>query len=354
LATTINETLFGALDDGTEVNLYTLDNDQGMRVSVTNLGGIVTALHCHDRDGHLDDVVLGFDQPQFYLRSPFVGALIGRYANRIANGRFVLDGENYQLAVVNNGHQLHGGPDGFDKRLWGAQSATTDGDNALMLSLTSADGEQGFPGEVKVQVTFILTPDNALHIRYDAVTDQPTHINMSHHGYFNLQGGGDVLHHELAIYANAFTPVDDMLIPTGELAPVEGTALDFRRAKGIGEDIGSEEAQMLIAGGYDHNFVLDKPEGMVLAPAARVIETESGRIMTLSTTEPGLQFYSGNFLNSRMTGKGRAFSPQAAFCLEPQHFPDSPNRPEFPSTILRPGQTYQSESVYQFTTDREV
>ena len=351
MTTTIEETRFGYLDDGTEVLLYSLNSGSGMQVSVCNLGGIVTALSCPDRKGRQDDVVLGFNEPQAYLHSPYIGALIGRYCNRIANAQFTLDGENFPLAENNNGHQLHGGPMGFDKRLWQAQSRVENSNIALVLSLVSPDGDQGFPGEVRAQVIFLLTDDNALHIRFSAVTDRPTHVNLTHHGYFNLQASGDVLHHELTIYANAFMPVDETLIPTGEISLVTGTALDFRLAKEIGKDIGGQEPQLLIARGYDHNYVLDKPEGAALALAASVRDPESGRVMTLETTEPGLQFYSGNFRNNRMTGKGKPFGPQAAFCLEPQHYPDSPNQSNFPSTVLRPGETYLSESVYRFSAD---
>lgn len=349
MATSITESLFGTLDDGRTVRRFTLDNGNGLRVGICDLGGIVTTLHVPDRTGQPGDVVLGFDEPQSYLRSPFIGALIGRYCNRIGNARFTLDEQEYVLLENGNGHQLHGGPEGFDKRLWHAEQTEVDGDNVLVLSLVSPDGDQGFPGEVRVQAMFRLSDDNALHLRFSATTDQPTHVNLTHHGYFNLQGSGDVLHHELQILASRFTPVDETLIPTGELADVAGSALDFREAKAIGQDIGSSELQMQIARGFDHNLVLDKGEGMGLA--ARVHDPESGRIMTLATTEPGLQFYSGNFLSSRLSGKGRPFSAQAAFCLEPQHFPDSPNQPAFPSTVLRPGETYSSETVFRFSTD---
>lgn len=349
MATLITESRFGSLEDGRTVRLFTLDNGNGLRVGVSDLGGIVTTLHCPDRTGEPGDVVLGFETPQAYLRSPFIGALIGRYCNRIGNARFTLDDQEFVLLENGSGHQLHGGPEGFDKRLWQAQQATVEGDNALVLTLVSPDGDQGFPGEVTASATFRLTADNALQLRFTATTDQPTHVNLTHHGYFNLQGSGDVLHHELQILAGRFTPVDDTLIPTGELADVAGTALDFRQAKVIGLDIGSNEPQMQIARGFDHNLVLDK--GGVMGLAARVYDPESGRVMLLETTEPGLQFYSGNFLSPRLSGKGRPFSAQAAFCLEPQHFPDSPNQPAFPSTVLRPGQTYSSETVLRFSTD---
>ena len=349
MATTITPGHFGTLDDGRTVQHFMLDNGNGLRVGVSDLGGIVTSLHVPDRTGQPGDVVLGFDAPQAYLRSPFIGALIGRYCNRIGNARFTLDGSEYRLLENGNGHQLHGGPEGFDKRLWQAEQATVAGDNALVLTLVSPDGDQGFPGTLTAQATFRLTTDNALHLHFQATTDQPTHVNLTHHGYFNLQGSGDVLHHELQILASRFTPVDETLIPTGALVEVAGSALDFRQAKAIGQDIGSSEPQLQIARGFDHNLVLDKGLGMGLA--ARVYDPESGRVMMLDTTEPGLQFYSGNFLSPRLSGKGRSFSAQAAFCLEPQHFPDSPNQPAFPATVLRPGETYTSETVFRFSTD---
>jgi aldose 1-epimerase len=341
---------FGRTPDGQVVDLITLRNDNNIELQVLTYGGIIMSLKTPDRNGQFDDVVLGFDSLAPYLdKSPYFGAIIGRYGNRIAKGRFTLDGKTYQLATNNGPNHLHGGNKGWDKQVWTAEPFQ-DPLVGVKLSYTSKDGEEGYPGTVKADVTYTLTEDNRLIIDYHATTDKPTVINMTNHTYWNLAGGQakDILGHILMINADRYTPVDATLIPTGELAPVDGTPFDFRQPTAIGARIDADNQQLKYGPGYDHNFVLTRT-GTGLSLAARVTEPITGRTLQIETTEPGLQFYSGNFLDGTITGKnGRVYGPHSGFCLETQHFPDSPNHANFPSTVLRPGQEYKSETVYTF------
>ncbi len=333
------------------MNTYTLTNNNGLSAKITNYGGIVMSLLVPDRSGQLADVVLGFDAPEEYLNPhPYFGALIGRYGNRIANGKFSLNGVEYTLAQNNGPNSLHGGLTGFDKVLWQATPLDTPSGPALELTYLSRDGEEGYPGNLSVKVVYTLTHQNELRLDYWASTDQDTVVNLTHHSYFNLAGAGqgDILGHELMLQADQFTPVDATLIPTGELRPVAGTPFDFTRPTPIGQRINQADEQLKFGLGYDHNWVLNHSDGS-LALAARASESGSGRVMEVWTTEPGIQFYSGNFLDGSIVGKGgKAYQQRAGFCLETQHFPDSPNQPNFPSTVLRAGQTYTSTTVYKF------
>jgi aldose 1-epimerase len=330
--------------------VYTLKNTQGAEVKITNYGGIVMSIRVPDRQGRFDDVVLGFDTPEEYRTKkdhPYFGALIGRYGNRIAKAQFTLDGKTYKLAANNNGNSLHGGLIGFDKKIWQATQKA----NRLTLSLISPDGEEGYPGELKTTVVYELTGSNELRIDYTARTSAPTVLNLTNHTYFNLGGPArrDTLAHDLKINASRYTPVDSGLIPTGELAPVSGTAFDFRQPTRIGARIDAPETQIKLGGGYDHNFVLDRNSPNKLELAAEVYEPVSGRTLTVLTTEPGVQFYTGNFLDGSILGKEQnPYTKRKAFCLETQHFPDSPNQPNFPSTVLRPKETYRSTTVFRF------
>ena len=345
---------FGKTKDGHPVDLYTLTNGNGMEVTITNYGGTVVSLKTPDRKGKFADVVLGFDTFDGYLgNEPYFGALIGRYGNRIAKGRFTLDGHEYHLAQNDNANSLHGGLKGFDKRVWSAKEMPAKDLAALQLSYVSKDGEEGYPGNLSVTVTYSLTPNNELKIDYAATTDKDTVLNLTNHSYFNLagQGQGNILTHKMMIDADRFTPVDSTLIPTGELKSVAGTPLDFRKATAIGARIDQNDEQLKFGKGYDHNFVLHRQNGG-LTMAARVTEPSSGRVMEVLTTEPGLQFYTGNFLDSTIHGKGaKVYGRRSAFCMETQHFPDSPNQPKFPSTVLKPGQQYQSTTVYRFSVE---
>jgi aldose 1-epimerase len=341
----ISEEIFGQLNDGREVHLYTLRNEHGMQAKITNYGGIITSLKVAGRNGEPENIVLGFDNLDDYLSGhPYFGALIGRYGNRIANGRFSIDGEEYQLARNDGNNHLHGGEMGFDKVLWDAE--ITD-DGSLLLSYRSEDGEEGYPGDLDVTVTYSLTGDNELVIDYHAETDKATHINLTAHSYFNLSGdfSSEILGHELKLHAEHYTPVDEELIPTGDIAAVENTPFDFTGFHRIGSRIDQVE------GGYDHNFVLDNSSGE-LALAAELVHPESGRKLSLYTSEPGLQFYAGNFLDGSLSAPdGTPYGQYSGMCLEPQHFPNSPNEPEFPSTILRPGEIYQSQTIYSFSVE---
>jgi len=330
---TITKQAWGVADDQ-PVDLYTLANERGFEVSITNYGGAIVSLKAPDRNGTLADVVLGFDTLEEYVANPrFFGALIGRHANRIARGRFLLDGVAYQLTPNNGVNHLHGGK-GFDKRVWTVTNQA-DGD-ALQLEYLSRDGEEGYPGNMRAQVTYALA-DNELQIEYKAITDRSTIVNLTNHSYFNLAGHGTILDHELTLFADAFTPVSEDLIPTGEIRSVTGSKMDFRKGRPIA------------AGDYDHNFVLNDYDGS-LRPAARLYEPVSGRMLEILTTEPGMQFYSGNFLDGSFSGKGGVvYNKYAGLCLEPQHFPDAPNHPNFPSTALRPGETYKHVSVCRFS-----
>ena len=334
---------FGTVD-GQEVKQYTLTNPSGMIVNILNYGGYVTNIIVPDKAGVKEDVVLGFDSLAGYLQqgNPFMGCIVGRYANRIAKGKFTLDGKSYNLATNNNGNSLHGGLKGFDKAIWASQQQ---GDKSLLLTYTSKDGEEGYPGTLQVQVVYTLTPANELKIDYSAETDKPTVVNLTNHSYFNLSAGKDstILGHQLMLAADKYTAVDATLIPTGELPPVKGTAMDFTKPTTIGTDIAK------VAGGYDHNWVLNK-NGDSASLAATVYHEPSGRFMEVFTTQPGIQFYTGNFLNGALTGKGGIkHVKHSGLCLETQHFPDSPNQPSFPSTVLRPGEKYHETTIYKFS-----
>jgi aldose 1-epimerase len=343
--------VFGKTPEGVEVRLYTLQNAHGMRATVTNYGGIVTSLEVPDRAGRPGDVVLGFDSLEGYLRgSPYFGAIVGRYANRIAGARFTLDGRAHRLAANDGANALHGGARGFDKVVWEATPFPDSAPAGLRLHYVSADGEEGYPGRLDVTVTYEVTNANELRITYRATTDKATVVNLSHHGYFNLAGRAapDILRHELLLAADRYTPVSATLIPTGDLAPVDGTPFDFRTATAIGARIAAADRQLRYGKGYDHNFVVLGTPGS-LRLAARLRDPESGRTMEVLTTEPGIQFYSGNFLDGTLTGKGGVtYGHRAGLCLETQHFPDSPHHAAFPSTVLRPGETFRSETVYRF------
>jgi len=325
---------------------HTLQNSNGMTVSVLPLGGIIQSLTAPDRHGCYEDVVLGFDDEQDYENEhPYFGALIGRYGNRIAGGRFSLDGTEIVLARNLDGNHLHGGERGFDKVTWDIEPAGS----ALRLRYTSADGEEGYPGELAVMVTYSLTDSDELRIDYHATTTKPTVVNLTSHPYFNLSGQDSVLDHELQIFASRYTPVDDSLIPTGQVVSIDGTPLDFRNPARIGQRIEVDDAQLRHGGGYDHNWVLDKSAGDLVL-AARATDHASGRVMEVVTTEPGLQFYSGNALQSIPGKGGKVYGAHAGFCLETQHFPDSPNHADFPSAELLPGDEYRSTTIYRFST----
>lgn len=389
MTVTISKSPFGRAPDGAEVSLYTLRNERGLAVSVTNYGGIITSIMAPDREGRLANVVLGFDSIEPYLAgSPYLGALIGRYANRIAHGAFELDGVRYRLPLNDGHNHLHGGEHGFDKVVWESSPFEGQGAAGVRLHYVSNDGEQGYPGTLDTVATYELTDANELRLSFSATTDRATPVNLTNHSYFNLAGQGTILDHELAIFADRFTPVDEALVPTGAQALVAGTPFDFRSPRPIGERIDAGDPQLRPAGGYDHNFVLgmesaagsadgtvssarldnlagaqapeapgtvtsadldglgeSAPHARRLRLAARVRDPRSGRVLELYTQEPGVQFYSGNFLDGAL-----GFPHRGGFCLEPQHFPDSPNRPAFPDTILRPGDTYRTLSVFRFST----
>ena len=336
---------------GQPVELFTLRNANGIEIKATNYGGIITSIVTPDRSGHPGDIVLGFDTLDAYLKDPpYFGAVVGRYGNRIEKGRFTLDGKTYTLAVNNGPNHLHGGLKGFDKVVWSA--APLAGKIGVVFSRRSPDGEEGYPGNLDVRITYELTERNELVIDYHATTDKATPVNLTQHSYFNLAGAGDILGHQLMIEAERYTPVDSTLIPTGELAPVQGTPFDFRTPTAIGARIGQSDEQLKNGGGYDHNWVLSR-KGPGRQVAARVTDPKSGRTLEVSTTEPGLQFYTGNFLDGTLTGKGGwVYQRRNAFCLETQHFPDSPNQPKFPSTILRPGASYDSQTMFRFGVAR--
>jgi aldose 1-epimerase len=341
---------FGALPDGTPVDLISLANGHGTAVDVATYGGIVTALRTRDARGRLGDVVLGHDTFDGYLagNGPYLGALVGRYANRIAAGRFTLGGRVHRLARNDGPHHLHGGRRGFDKRVWSARAGTGPSGAALELTLVSEDGEEGYPGRLSVSVTFTLDEDDQLRLDYAASAEAPTHCNLTHHDYFDLDGGPDVLGHVLALRAGRFLPVDEGLIPTGEVRPVAGTPMDFTRPTALGARIEADDEQLRRGRGYDHCWVLDGGGGLALA--ATLDGPVSGRRLEVLTTEPGLQVYSGNFLDGTVVGRGgRAYGRRAGLCLETQHFPDSPNQPAFPSTLLVPGQAWRSTTVLRFS-----
>lgn len=342
----ISEESFGTLEDGREVQLYTLSNSNDMEVQITNFGGIVTAIRTPDKDGNVENIALGFDSLDKYLSGhPNFGALIGRYGNRIADGEFKLNGETYTLAQNDGDNHLHGGEVGFDDVLW---NASVTPDSTLELTYISEDLEEGYPGQLEVTVIYSLTNDNELKIEYEATTDKPTPVNLTNHSYFNLTGNMDstILDHQVKLNADQYTPVDEELIPTGEIASVEDTPFDFTGFHSIGERIDQVDGE-----GYDHNFVLNQPAPDSAFLAATVYAPASGREMKVYTTEPGVQFYTGNFLDGSLESpRGIPFEQHAGFCLETQHFPNSPNEPDFPSTILEPSETYQATTIYQFST----
>jgi len=346
---TVARAPFGRTPAGEPVELFTLTNPQGIEVRAMSYGGIILSLRTPDRDGKLGDVVLGYDSLQGYLDdSPYFGAIIGRYGNRIAKGRFTLDGATHVLATNNGPNHLHGGVRGFDKVVWTAEPFTADSAVGVAFRYTSPDGEEGYPGTLQAQVTYTLTDDGQLIFDYVATTDRATPVNLTQHSYFNLAGAGSILDQELMIAAGHYTPVDSTLIPTGAIAPVDGTPFDFRTPTAIGARIEAEDPQLRNGLGYDHNFVLDR-SGPGLAHAARVVDPTSGRTLDIWTTEPGIQFYSGNFLDGTLLGKrGQVYAHRSGLCLETQHYPDSPNQPTFPSTILRPGEEYRSRTVLGF------
>ena len=333
-------------------DIITLKNAQGMEVHAISYGGIITSILVPDRRGRFEDVVLGYDNAESYVKNngPYMGAIIGRYANRIAKGMFMLDGQTFKLATNNGPNHLHGGNKGFDKVMWQEEEFRNADGVGVIFRYTSPDGEEGYPGTLKAQVTYTLTDRNELIVDYLATTDKPTLVNLTHHSYFNLSGGKrDILEHELTINADQYTPIDATSIPTGEIASVEGTPFDFRKPMAIGSRIAQAAEQLRNGKGYDHNFVVNRRDDRVVH-AARVYEPSTGRVLDVSTTEPGLQFYSGNFLDGSIKGKsGRAYPQRFGFCLETQHFPDSPNQPKFPSTVLRPGKEYRSRTVYAFS-----
>jgi aldose 1-epimerase len=345
-----NSRSFGKTPDGDAVDLYTLTDGKGVEATISTYGGVIVSLTAPDRTGKAGDVVLGFDDFNGYLKPPpYFGAIIGRYGNRIGHAKFTLDGVTYQLAKNDGDNTLHGGRRGFDKRIWKVNSSNS---HSIELSYLSKDGEEGFPGNLSTTVTYTLQ-DHELRIDYSATTDKDTVINLTNHSYFNLagQGQGDILGHQLTIHADRFTPIDKTLIPTGELRSVEGTPFDFRQPHAIGEGINSSDEQIVLGQGYDHNFVLNRA-GSGLELAARVMEPTTGRVLEVLTTEPGMQFYTGNSLDGSLTGKGgKTYGRRSAFCLETQHFPDSPNKPDFPSVVLKPGGRYQTATAYRFTTD---
>ncbi|MBN1817015.1 MAG: galactose mutarotase [Sedimentisphaerales bacterium] len=345
----ISREFFGKTPDGTSVDLYTLSNGNGMTVKITNYGGIITHLMVPDRNGKIDDVVLGFDTMEEYLAGhPYFGAIAGRYANRIAKGRFTLDGVEYTLVVNNGENHLHGGIVGFDKVVWTAVPGRPRSDSVhLTLNYLSRNMEEGYPGNLDCTVVYELTADNELKITYKAATDKATVLNLTNHSYFNLAGqaSGDILGHVLTLNANYYTPVDEGLIPTGELESVKGTVFDFTSPHTIGERL----KDVPMTGGYDHNFCLNSRDGS-MAWCATVYEPETGRVLEIETTQPGVQFYTGNFLDGSNKGKGTTYNKHNGFCLETQHWPDSPNKPHFPSVVLKPGQAYEEVTVFKFST----
>ncbi|HKJ62442.1 MAG TPA: aldose epimerase family protein [Hyphomicrobiales bacterium] len=354
-AAEVSSTSFGDAPNGAAVDLFTLKNKSGVTVKITEFGGTVTSIITPDREGKMGDIVLGHDDLKPYIgrsQNPYFGGTIGRYANRIAKGKFSIDGTEYTLATNNGENHLHGGNEGFDQRVWDGASFTNSHGAGVTFTRTSADGEEGYPGNVELTVRFTLTDADELKVEYFATTDKPTPINMTNHSYFNLSGDAsrDVLGHVLTIPASFITPTDAGGIPTGELMGVNGTPFDFTTPREIGERIETKHPQIEIGLGYDHNWVLNN-QSNVLKPAAVLTDPASGRSVEIATTEPAIQFYTGNYLDGSITGKGGAvYKHRYALCLEPQHYPDSPNHPDFPSTLLEPGETYQTTTVYKFTT----
>ena len=353
MISTISKEVFGKLPDGQTADLYTLTNGNGMTVNITNYGGIITKITAPDKKGAFADVVLGFDSLAPYVSGhPFFGALVGRYGNRIAKGKFKLGGKEYNLAINNGPNSLHGGKIGFDKVIWKATEVKKDSVVGLELEYTSKDMEEGYPGNLTVKVVYTLANDNSLSIEYTATTDKETVLNLTNHSYFNLSGlKKDILGHEVTILADSIVPVDTTLIPTGKLRAVEGTPFDFRKPTVIGAGIDkTEDEQIKNGGGYDHCWVLNRSE-KGLIKFAKVKDPESGRVMEAFTTEPAVQFYTGNFLDGKLSGKGATFNKRFGLCLETQHYPDSPNQPQFPTTTLKPGETYHTTTMYKFSAE---
>lgn len=346
-------------EDFDSVRLITLKNENGMTVKVTNYGAIITSIIVPDRNGEMADVALGYNELKSYTNAvdkPYFGAIVGRYGNRIAKGEFTIGGETFTLATNNGQNHLHGGVIGFDKVIWDAKIVSGEGYTGVEMKYHAKDGEEGYPGNLNVVVTYRLYEENRLEVEYMATTDKATPVNLTQHTYFNLkgEGNGDILGHEMMLNAKAFTPVDETLIPTGELQPVAGTPFDFQQPKAIGKEIATENQQLEYGMGYDHNWVIDRAgksdSDMVLA--ARVHEPTTGRVMEIHTQEPGIQFYCGNFLDGRLKGKsGQTYVHRGGFCLETQHYPDSPNQPTFPSSILKPGDTYHTKTTFTFSTN---
>jgi aldose 1-epimerase len=348
----VTKASFGKLPDGQEVSVYTLKNKNGIELQVINYGAIVTSLKAPDKNGTLEDIVLGFDSLAGYLTpAPYFGAVVGRYGNRIGKGKFKLDGKEYTLAQNNNGQHLHGGLKGFDKVFWNIEEASSTEGVALKLTYLSKDMEEGYPGNLKVEVLYILTDNNEWKIDYKATTDKKTIVNLTQHSYFNLTGNAkrDILEHKLTLHADKLVPVDKVLIPTGELKDVTNTPFDFRNETVIGARINDKDQQLELGLGYDHCWVLSSSDSVKLA--ASVYEPTSGRYLEVYTSEPGIQFYSGNFLDGSLTGKGGVqYKHRYGLCLETEHYPDSPNKPAFPSVVLNPGETYSTQTTYKFST----
>jgi aldose 1-epimerase len=346
----ISRSPFGQLEDGSPVDIFSLRNSKGAEARICNYGGIVVSLKVPDREGRISDVALGYDDLGGYLKkNPYFGAIVGRYANRIGGAKFSLNGKEYTLAANNGTNSLHGGLKGFDKALWEPRILATPAGPALELSYVSKNGEEGFPGNLTVRAVYTMTEDNALKLEFNATTDQETIVNLTQHSYFNLAGHGDVLGHQVMIVADTFTPVDGGLIPTGEFRAVAGTPLDFRTPLAIGARINQDYEQLKLGQGYDHNFVINKPLGQA-GLMARVYEPTSGRVLEVFSTEPGMQFYTGNHLDGTIKGKGGVvYKARSGFCMEPGHYPNSPNQPNFPSVVLKPGQVYQSMIMYRFS-----
>ncbi len=344
---------FGTMPDGQPVTSYMIENRLGSQIEIIDLGGIITSLVVADKNGDFSDIVLGLDAPQQYINdSPYFGAIVGRYANRIANGKFTIDGNEYSLATNNGPNALHGGIVGFDKKIWKAETFENDTSAGIKLSLTSPDGDEGYPGTLLAQVEYIFDDKNQLTINYSATTDKATVLNLSQHTYFNLDGhaSGSIESLELMLNASRYTPVDQTLIPTGKITPVENTPMDFRIPKPIGQDINNDFEQLQFGGGYDHNWALDKTGENGVSLAARVVSPKSGRMLEVYTDQPGIQFYTGNFLENGRQGKnGTSYGYRGGFCLETQHFPDSPNHDNFPSTLLKPGEEFSSTTIFKFS-----
>lgn len=346
----IVQSLYGTMPNGELVTQYVLTNTNGVEATIITYGGIITSLKTLDKNGKLGDIVLGYDNLEGYIAdSNYFGALIGRYGNRIGKAQFSIEGKTYQLEVNDGENHLHGGFKGFDKKNWNATAFKIDGEVGLKMELFSPDGEQGYPGNVTTQVVYTLKNSNELVMDYMAITDKPTHINMTQHSYFNLAGDGSILDHQLTIPADSITPVDKGLIPTGALDKVENTPFDFRKATAVGKRIDVKNPQLAFGLGYDHNFVLNKSEEGAFELAAKVVEPKTGRVLEIFSEEPAIQFYSGNFLNGTAKGKGQTYEHRTGFCLEPQHFPDAPNQPNFASTLVKPGEVYSTRMSYRFS-----